>query len=93
MATLMQKDVLIEAVASVEALQGRKIEKAEGDLSLTEDEKKFAKLRRHIYSTHHDKLDYQAIANECILYREMYSAMPDNTLYSSFSKELNIREE
>ena len=56
MATIMQKDVLIEVVAYTQAII---IKRTAPDAPRNEDQRFLSNLRDYIYSTAPDKIDYQ----------------------------------
>lgn len=73
MCTLMQKDALIERVASVQALIARKTPRT-GER--TADQNRIVALRRHLYASKPEEISFDAVKDECNeLYRK-YSAMP-----------------
>ena len=73
MATLMEKDALIERVASVRALISRKTPYSE---VRTDDQKRMTELRSFLYSTDPEDIDFWAVAGECQTMYEKYAAMP-----------------
>lgn len=62
MATLMQKDALIERVASVQALISRKTPYSE---VRSEDQMRITELRGFLYDTKPENIDFDQIAEEC----------------------------
>lgn len=74
MATLMQKDALIERVASVQALISRKTPYSE---VRSEDQKRIAKLRGFLYDTKPENIDFDRVAEECNTLHQKYSIMPN----------------
>ena len=54
MATIIQKDVLIEAIAQIQGFLSRNLPYSD---SLNDDELFLCGLREHIYSTHHNQLE------------------------------------
>ncbi|MDO5073161.1 MAG: hypothetical protein Q4D63_02035 [Neisseria animaloris] len=73
MATIMEKDVLIEAVSGVLAMISKRVEI---DAPYTEDQKRFSELRRTIYSSNPEELDFEAIVTECRAARAKYKNVP-----------------
>lgn len=69
MATIIQKDVLIEAIAQVQGFLARKFPNSN---SLNDDELFLCRLREHIYSTHHDELDYKNLIDDIVKIKEKY---------------------
>ena len=63
MATLMEKDVLIEKVAAVLALISRNMPVEQ--LSESEDSKNLSALLRKVYGTGEDELDFKDIVRQC----------------------------
>ena len=63
MATLMEKDVLIEKVAAVLALIARNIPVEQ--LRESEDSKNLSALLRKVYGTGEDELDFKDIVRQC----------------------------
>ena len=73
MCTLMEKDALIERVASVQALISRKTPFAEEP---TEDQKRISELRYFLYGTKPEAISFEAVANECNVLHRKYADMP-----------------
>ena len=73
LATLMQKDALIERVASVQALISRKTPYSE---VRSEDQKLIAELRGFLYDTKPENIDFNRIAEECNVLYQKYDAIP-----------------
>ncbi len=63
MATLMEKDVLIEKIAAVLALISRNMPVEQ--LSESEDSKNLSALLRKVYGTGEDELDFKDIVRQC----------------------------
>ena len=63
MATLMEKDVLIEKIAAVLALISRNIPVEQ--LRESEDSKNLSALLRKVYGTGEDELDFKDIVRQC----------------------------
>lgn len=63
MATLMEKDVLIEKIAAVLALISRNMPVEQ--LSESEDSKNLSALLRKVYGTGEDELDFKDIVCQC----------------------------
>lgn len=63
MATLMEKDVLIEKIAAVLALISRNMPVEQ--LSESEDSKNLSALLRKVYGTDEDELDFKDIVRHC----------------------------
>ena len=63
MATLMEKDVLIEKIAAVLALISRNTPVEQ--LSESEDSKNLSALLRKVYGTDEDELDFKDIVRHC----------------------------
>lgn len=63
MATLMEKDVLIEKIAAVLALISRNTPVEQ--LSESEDSKNLSALLRKVYGTGEDELDFKDIVRHC----------------------------
>lgn len=61
MCTLMQKDALIELVASTQAIVTMRVD---ADSPLTEEELKLGKIRTFLYSNHPDDISYSSVVNE-----------------------------
>lgn len=73
MCTLMQKDALIERVASVQALIARKTPRT-GKRSADQD--RIVSLRRFLYASAPESIDFEAVADECNALHQKYSALP-----------------
>lgn len=69
MATIMQKDVLIEAIAQVQGFLTRKFPNSN---SLNDDELFLCQLRDRIYSSHHDELDYENLIADIVKIKEKH---------------------
>ena len=63
MATLMEKDALIEKIAAVLALISRNMPVEQ--LSESEDSKNLSALLRKVYGTGEDELDFKDIVRQC----------------------------
>ena len=63
MATLMEKEVLIEKIAAVLALISRNTPVEQ--LSESEDSKNLSALLRKVYGTGEDELDFKDIVRQC----------------------------
>lgn len=83
MATLMEKDIVLEAVSGVSALISKKVEQPD-PYSFNDDEKELHKLRFQLSRLSHEKIDFQAIVSRCKELRAKYEPMPFNALYASF---------
>lgn len=73
MATLMQKDALIERVASVQALISRKTHSE----VRSEDQVRITELRGFLYDTKSENIDFDQVAMECNALYQKYSSMPN----------------
>lgn len=71
MATIMEKDVLIEVVASSLALISRKLNNQEY-LNNNEDCNKLIEIRNYLYSTLPHEINYEKILNECKFIQNKY---------------------
>lgn len=71
MATIMEKDVLIEVVASGLALISRKSNYQE-HLNHNEDCNRLIEIRKYLYSTFSDDIDYEKILSECKAIKQKY---------------------
>lgn len=69
MATIVQKDVLIEAIAQVQGFLTRSLPSSD---SLNDDELFLCRLRERIYSAHHCKLDYESLIVDILKIKEKY---------------------
>lgn len=63
MATIVQKDVLIEAIAQVQGYLLRSLPSSD---SMNDDELFLCELRKKVYNTHHDKLDYESLLADIV---------------------------
>lgn len=73
MATLMQKDALIERVASVQALISFKTPYSD---VRSEDQMRITELRGFLYDTKPENIDFDRIAEECNILCQKYDAIP-----------------
>ena len=71
MCTLMEKDALIERVASVQALIARKTPRT-GER--TPDQNRIVALRRHLYFSSPEEISFEAVKNECNTLYQKYTA-------------------
>ena len=71
MATIMEKDVLIEVVASNLALINRKLNYQEY-LNHNEDCNRLIEIRDYLYSTLPHEVDYEKILSECQSIKNKY---------------------
>lgn len=78
MATIMQKDDLIELVANAQAIV---IKRVDPDLPLTDDEIRLGKIRDYLYSTDPDKIDYQKTLDDVKNIKEKYKDLPIHSHY------------
>ena len=69
MATIIQKDVLIEAIAQIQGFLSRNLPYSD---SLNDDELFLCGLREHIYSTHHNQLDQESLLVDIMKIKEKY---------------------
>ena len=73
MCTLMQKDALIERVACVQALIARKTPRTG---KRTADQDRIVSLRRFLYASAPESIDFKAVADECNALHQKYAALP-----------------
>lgn len=73
MCTLMQKDALIERVASVQALIARKTPRTD---KRTTDQQRIVEIRSFLYNSFPENIDFQVIADECNVLYQKYSVLP-----------------
>ena len=78
MATLMEKDVLIEVVAYTQAII---IKRTEPNAPRNEDQRFLSNLRDYIYSTAPDKIDYQKTLDDVKNIKEKYKDLPIHSHY------------
>lgn len=78
MATIMQKDVLIEVVAYTQAII---IKRTAPDAPRNEDQRFLSNLRDYIYSTAPDKIDYQKTLDDVKNIRDKYENLPVHSYY------------
>lgn len=79
MATVIEKEVALEAVIETLALVQRKIE-ADRNKGFPEVEVKLLDTRDHLYFTDHKNIDADAIINLCEKIREEYGDVPDKSI-------------
>ena len=72
MATIMEKDVLIEVVASNLALISRKFKYNLEYLNHNEDCNRLTEIRNYLYSTLPHEVDYEKILSECQSIKNKY---------------------
>lgn len=78
MATIMQKDVLIEVVAYTQAI----ISKRTAPNALRNEDQRFlSNLRDYLYSTAPDKIDYQKTLDDVKNIKEKYKDLPIHSHY------------
>ena len=78
MATIMQKDVLIEVVAYTQAII---IKRTEPNAPRNEDQRFLSNLRDYLYSTAPDKIDYQKTLDDVKNIKEKYKDLPIHSHY------------
>lgn len=71
MCTLMQKDVLIEMVATAQADLSKRL-----PLPLNEDQISLSRLRGEIYRSEHEKIDFDLIAAQIQQVSQKYQHLP-----------------
>ena len=71
MATIMEKDVLIEVVASNLALISRNIDDIK-ELENNEDRKKLLQIRKFLYHSFPHEINYDTILSECKAIKQKY---------------------
>lgn len=79
MATLMEKDVLIEVVANAMATISKRKDPTE---PRNEDQLFLSNLRDELYSKEHDKIDYQQALDKVKVIREKYINLPIHSHYA-----------
>lgn len=72
MATIMEKEVLIEVVASSLALISRKLNYQEYLLNNNEGRNRLIEIRNYLYSTWPHEIDYEKILSECKAIKQKY---------------------
>lgn len=72
MATIMEKEVLIEVVASSLALISRKLNYQEHLLNNNEGRNRLIEIRNYLYSTWPHEIDYEKILSECKAIKQEY---------------------
>lgn len=78
MATIMQKDVLIEVVAYTQAII---IKRTAPDAPINEDQRFLSNLRDYLYSTAPDKIDYQKTLDDVKNIKDKYKDLPIHSHY------------
>ncbi|WP_439295205.1 hypothetical protein [Lonepinella sp. BR2882] len=79
MCTLMQKDVLIEVVANAMATIDLRVEPKELN---NEDQLYLVNLRKKLYNTHHNDIDYQNLLSKVKNIKNKYVELPINARYA-----------
>lgn len=80
MATLMEKDVALEVIASTLALVSRKIQGHRGELGLPPVEKKLVGIRNELYNTPHEQVDFDDVIATCKSIKQEYEALEDGAI-------------
>lgn len=78
MATIMQKDVLIEVVAYTQAIISKR---TAPNAPRNEDQRFLSNLRDYLYSTAPDKIDYQKTLDDLKNIKEKYKDLPIHSHY------------
>lgn len=78
MATIMQKDVLIEVVAYTQAIISKR---TAPNAPRNEDQRFLSNLRDYLYSTASDKIDYQKTLDDVKNIKEKYKDLPIHSHY------------
>lgn len=73
MCTLMQKDVLIETVASIQAIVTKRVDV---NSPLTPEELKLGEIRDFLYSSSPEDISYESIINDVEAIRVKFENMP-----------------
>lgn len=71
MATIMEKDVLIEAIAEAKAVSINK------HLSEFEESKRLGELRSYVYKSLPENLDFDSMVNEILSLKGALESLPD----------------
>lgn len=71
MCTLMQKDVLIEMVATAQADLSKRL-----PLPLNEDQILLSRLRGHIYRTEPEQINFEQVASQIKTVSQKYQHLP-----------------
>lgn len=90
MATLMEKDVLIEAIAGLGALMSKKTENE--DPAFESDRLHFGVLLGKVRLANPEDLDTDALFSEINTARSKYKAMPWNALYSQIRSQSGLTD-
>lgn len=78
MATIMQKDVLIEVVANTQATISKR---TAPNTPRNEDQRFLSNLRDELYSTAPDKIDYQKTLDDVKNIKDKYVNLPVHSHY------------
>lgn len=78
MATIMQKDVLIEVVAYTQAIISKR---TAPNAPRNEDQRFLSNLRDYLYSTAPDKVDYQKTLDDVKNIKDKYKDLPIHSHY------------
>ena len=78
MATIMQKDVLIEVVAYTQTIISKR---TAPNAPRNEDQRFLSNLRDYLYSTAPDKIDYQKTLDDVKNIKEKYKDLPIHSHY------------
>lgn len=73
MCTLMQKDVLIETVASIQAIVTKRVDV---NSPLTPEELKLGEIRDFLYSSSPEDISYESIINDIEAIRVKFENIP-----------------
>lgn len=71
MATIMEKDVLLEVVSSSLALISRKLNNIE-ELEANKDRERLIQIRKFLYSSFPHEVNYEEILTECKKIKQRY---------------------
>ena len=78
MATIMQKDVLIEVVANTQAIISKR---TPPNKPRNDDQRFLSNLRDELYSTAPDKIDYQKTLDDVKNIKDKYVNLPVHSYY------------
>ena len=78
MATIMQKDVLIEVVANTQAIISKR---TPSNKPRNDDQRFLSNLRDELYSTSPDKIDYQKTLDDVKNIKDKYVNLPVHSYY------------
>jgi hypothetical protein len=89
MATLMEKDIVMEAISGVGALICRKVEV---EMYFNEDQTALHKMHFKFSRQKPEEINFREVIDYCQALRKKYDPMPDNQFHQKMAREYEQRQ-